>query len=166
MDQLPQGQGQEHEGGGRGALSKKKKMAWLTEEVGRWRGGGERLVQRRSGGGWLRWVFGGLEGGPVTRDGGEGGCWRCVGAKKVWGRGGRKIGGTGGDAPFKGCDGEATRGGGGRGPAARMPRGVGRAWGLAPTDGRRPDRVPGDCGPAVACAGGAALFRAGVCRGY
>jgi hypothetical protein len=43
--------------------------------------------------------------------------------------------------------------GGGRagGPGARMPCGTGRAWGLASTGGRRPDCVPADRGPAVAC---------------
>jgi hypothetical protein len=35
----------------------------------------------------------------------------------------------------------------------------GRAWGLTLTDGRCPERVPADRGPATARAGGAPLFR-------
>jgi hypothetical protein len=35
----------------------------------------------------------------------------------------------------------------------------GRAWGLAPTGGRCPNRVPADRGPAAARAGGAPVFR-------
>jgi hypothetical protein len=51
------------------------------------------------------------------------------------GCGGRKIGWRGG------------------GLEGWMPHGAGAAWGLAPTDGRRPDRVP-----AAARAGSAPLF--------
>jgi hypothetical protein len=46
----------------------------------------------------------------------------------------------GGDRPvahFKGAAGDSKEGGG---PAAGMPRGVGAAWGLAPTGGRHPNR--------------------------
>jgi hypothetical protein len=40
-------------------------------------------------------------------------------------------------AHFKGAAGDSKEGGG---PAAGMPRGVGAAWGLAPTGGRHPNR--------------------------
>jgi hypothetical protein len=56
----------------------------------------------------------------------------------------------------------------GGGAAVGVPRGTGAAWGLAPTGGRRPDRVPADRGPATARAGGASLFgqrRAGADTG-
>jgi hypothetical protein len=52
---------------------------------------------------------------------------------------------------FKGRWGTAERGGG---PAVEMPCTAGAAWGLAPSGGQHPDRVP----PA-ARAGGAPLFR-------
>jgi hypothetical protein len=45
-----------------------------------------------------------------------------------------------------------------RGSGRGVPRGAGAAWGLAPTDGRRPDRVLAYSGPAAACSGGASLF--------
>jgi hypothetical protein len=44
------------------------------------------------------------------------------------------------------------------GPAVGVPRGMGAAWGLALTGGRRPDRVPADCGPAARHVCGALLF--------
>jgi hypothetical protein len=44
------------------------------------------------------------------------------------------------------------------GLAVRMPCGAGRAWGLASTGGRRPDRVPVDRG----ARGQRALFRPGA----
>jgi hypothetical protein len=46
----------------------------------------------------------------------------------------------------------------GGGPDVGVPHGVGAAWGLAPTGGRRPDRVPAGRDPDAACAGGASLF--------
>jgi hypothetical protein len=49
--------------------------------------------------------------------------------------------------------GEKGRRNGGGGLAVGVPRGAGVAWGLAPTGGRRPDRVP-----VVARTGGASLF--------
>jgi hypothetical protein len=63
---------------------------------------------------------------------------------------GEKLGGDGGGALLKGHGGEAAEG---EGPAAGVPRGSARPWGLAPTGGRRPDHFP-----AVTRAGGATLF--------
>jgi hypothetical protein len=40
-----------------------------------------------------------------------------------------------------------------------VPHGVGAAWGLAPTGGRRPDRVAVDCDPGAMRTGGASLFK-------
>jgi hypothetical protein len=47
---------------------------------------------------------------------------------------------------------------GGGGPAVRTPHGTEWVWGLAPTGGRCPNRVPANRGPTAAHAGGAALF--------
>jgi hypothetical protein len=54
------------------------------------------------------------------------------------GRWEKKSVGDGGGALFKWHDGEATEGD----PAVRVPHGAIRPWGLAPTGGWRPDRVP------------------------
>jgi hypothetical protein len=50
------------------------------------------------------------------------------------------------------------------GEGERRERRMG-AWGLAPTGGRRSDRVPADCDPGAARVGGASLFRTGARRG-
>jgi hypothetical protein len=45
------------------------------------------------------------------------------------------------------------------------PWGCHTARGLAPTGGRRPDRILADCDPGAARAGGVSLFRTGARRG-
>jgi hypothetical protein len=54
---------------------------------------------------------------------------------------------------------ERGKGGESRGVRQRGRHTAQGMWGLAPTGGRRPDRVPADRGPAAARAGGAPLFR-------
>jgi hypothetical protein len=82
-------------------------------------------------------------------------------------RGGDEMGAAAsGGAPFKRRAENRGRGGRNGGPTVRTPRGTERAWGLALTGGRRPDRVPVDRGPAAAHAGGAAWFWVGALRGW
>jgi hypothetical protein len=68
-----------------------------AEPAGTHRGGGATTGRRgRLETTTFRWranpvVVGGLGGGPTTRGGGEGGCWRHVGAKRARGLGDKKI---------------------------------------------------------------------------
>jgi hypothetical protein len=100
----------------------------------------------------------GAEVGLRLRKAGEADAWAVEKACAALGRGRARRTTRGGEENRSTTGGSFLRGGGGQqrggGPAAEMPCSAGAAWGLAPSGGQHPDRVP----PA-ARAGGAPLFR-------
>jgi hypothetical protein len=67
-------------------------------------------------------VVGGLGGGPTTRGGGEGGCWRRVGAKRA--RGQKNRAPTDGGNLLKGAAGRQQEGEGSDGEDATQRRAI------------------------------------------
>jgi hypothetical protein len=102
-------------------------------------------------------------GGPGAGSGGD--SWALERRSRRGVEMGERVGQRAGSERLGGGAVEGKKGGKSRGSGRGVPRGAGAPWGLAPTGGRCPDRVPANCDPGAARAGGASLFWTGAHRG-